>query len=130
MNELKNHLKNFNELNSKIQSIESSLSTLKQQRDTLEDNILTILENNDLTNKDIRMGDIKYQYHVSNKKEIFTQQFIKNNLILFFKEIQNQSNENAIKNTTIIFDYLLNKRNSKETKSLKISKLLNNNKTN
>ena len=123
MNELKNHLKNFTEINSKISSIENNLSSLKNQRNLLENNILTILENNQLTDKDIRFGNTKFQYNISEKKDTFTQQFIKNNLILFFKDIQNQSNDDAIRNMSIIFDYLLKKRNTKQNKSLKIINL-------
>lgn len=123
MNELKNNLKSFSELNSKIQSIEDNLSSLKEQRTTLENNILTILENNNLTNKDIRFGDTKFQYHTTEKKDIFTQQFIKNNLVTFFKEIQNQTPENANKNAEYIFQYLLNKRTSKKTTNLKLIKI-------
>jgi hypothetical protein len=123
MNELKNHLKNFTEINSKISSIENNLSSLKNQRNLLENNILTILENNQLTDKDIRFGNTKFQYNISEKKDTFTQQFIKNNLILFFKDIQNQSNDDATRNMSIIFDYLLKKRNTKQNKSLKIINL-------
>ena len=127
MNELKNNLKSFIELNSKISSIETNLSSLKEQRNSLENNILTILENNNLTDKDIRIGDMKFQYHITEKKDIFTQHFIKNNLITFFKEVQNQTTENATKNATYVFEYLLNKRTSKSNKNLKITKI---NKTN
>jgi hypothetical protein len=127
MNELKNNLKSFIELNSKISSIENNLSSLKEQRTSLENNILTLLENNNLTDKDIRVGDMKFQYHITEKKDTFTQQFIKNNLISFFKDIQNQSTDNATKNAQYIFEYLLNKRNSKQNKNLKITKI---NKTN
>ena len=127
MNELKNNLKSFIELNSKISSIENNLSSLKEQRTSLEDNILTILENNNLTDKDIRIGDLKFQYHITEKKDTFTQQFIKNNLISFFKEVQNQTTDNATKNANYIFEYLLNKRTSKRNKDLKMTKI---NKTN
>jgi hypothetical protein len=127
MNDLKNNLKNFNELNSKIQSIENTLNSLKEERTSLENNILSILENNNLTDKDIRFGDTKFQYHISEKKDTFTQQFIKNNLMSFFKEVQNQSNENATKNTDYLFQYLLSKRATKKNKNLKLIKI---NKTN
>jgi hypothetical protein len=123
MNELKNHLKNFTEINSKISSIENNLSSLKNQRNLLENNILTILESNQLTDKDIRFGNTKFQYNITEKKDTFTQQFIKNNLILFFKEIQHQSTDEATRNMSIIFDYLLKKRNTKQNKSLKIINL-------
>jgi hypothetical protein len=127
MNDLKNNLKNFSELNSKIQSIENTLNTLKEERTSLENNILSILENNNLTDKDIRFGDTKFQYHISEKKDTFTQQFIKNNLMSFFKEVQNQSTENATKNTDYLFQYLLSKRTTKKNKNLKLIKI---NKTN
>jgi hypothetical protein len=127
MNDLKNNLKNFTELNSKIQSIENTLNSLKEERTSLENNILSILENNNLTDKDIRFGDTKFQYHISEKKDTFTQQFIKNNLMSFFKEVQNQSNENATKNTDYLFQYLLSKRTTKKNKNLKLIKI---NKTN
>ena len=123
MNELKNHLKNFTEINSKISSIENNLSSLKNQRNLLENNILTILESNQLTDKDIRFGNTKFQYNITEKKDTFTQQFIKNNLILFFKEIQHQSTDEATRNMSIIFDNLLKKRNTKQNKSLKIINL-------
>jgi|688.fasta_scaffold394255_3 hypothetical protein len=123
MNDLKNNLKSFIELNSKISSIENNLSSLKEQRTSLENDILTILEHNNLTDKDIRVGDMKFQYHITEKKDTFTQQFIKNNLILFFKEVQNQTTDNATKNANYIFEYLLNKRTSKKNKDLKVTKI-------
>jgi hypothetical protein len=120
MNELKNHLKNFTELNSKISSIENNLSSLKNQRNQLENDILTFIENNQLTDKDIRYGNTKFQYNISEKKDTFTQQFIKNNLIQFFKDVNHQSNDEATRNMTLVFNYLLKNRNTKQNKSLKI----------
>jgi hypothetical protein len=126
MNELKIYLKKFSELNAQILEIENKLAIFKKNRETLENNIIPLIESNNLKDKDIKIGNSKFQYHVTEKKDTFTQQYIKTHLIEFFKETNRgkYSNEQCQKMADDIFQYLVNKRNSKRSVSLKCTQLL------
>jgi methylmalonyl-CoA mutase N-terminal domain/subunit len=121
MNELKIYLKKFSELNAQILEIENKLAILKKNRDSLENNIIPLIESNNLKDKDIKIANTKFQYHISEKKDSFTQQYIKTHLLDFFTETNKgrYSNEQCQKMADDIFQYLVNKRNSKKSVSLK-----------
>jgi uncharacterized protein YhaN len=124
MNELKNSLKQFSELNENIHSIEKQLQELKKKRESYEYHILNLIERENLKDKDIRIGNCKYQYHISNKRDNLSQQFLKTHLYNYFIERYKVSNEQALQKSQEILEYLLNKRSIKEDISLKCIKMI------
>jgi hypothetical protein len=123
MNELKNSLKLFSDLDAEIHTIEKQLQELKKKRELYENSILNIIERNNLKDKDIRLGNCKFQYHISNKRDNLSQQFIKTHLNNYFIEKYKMSEEQSLQKTQEIFQYLLSKREIKEDISLKCSYL-------
>lgn len=119
MNELKNSLKLFSDLDAQIHSIEKDLAELKKKRLFYETSILSIIEQHNLKDKDLRLGNVKYQYHISNKRDNLSQQFIRTHLNNYFIDKYKISPEQALQKTTEIIDYILTKRSIKEDVSLK-----------
>jgi len=121
MNELKQGFRQYIELDDQISILESKLSELRQSRDTVERNIVGIIEKNNLQKKNIKMGDSHFQYTSSEKKDGFTQHYVKKALYDYYgffydgKLPRDKCNEKADQ----VFQYLLANRTIKNKTGLK-----------
>lgn len=121
MNELKQSFHHYIELDDQINILESKLSELRKDRDNVEKNIVTIIEKNNLQKKDIKIGTSRFQYTTSEKKDGFTQQYVKKALYDYYgffydgKLPRDKCNEKADQ----VFQYLLANRTVKHRSGLK-----------
>jgi hypothetical protein len=121
MNDLKQSFHQYIELDDQINILESKLSELRKNRDTVEKNIVTIIEKNNLQKKDIKIGTSRFQYTTSEKKDGFTQHYVKKALYDYYgffydgKLPRDKCNEKADQ----VFQYLLANRTVKHKSGLK-----------
>jgi len=110
--ELKNNLSQIIQLNNAIENQKSELDKLKKQKDVIEKNLITFMENNNMTSKNLIVNNNKIKYNTTKNYETFSKKYLLEKSNLFFKD-QNIANQ--------FVDFLYNNRNVKESKSIKIN---------
>jgi hypothetical protein len=118
MEELKNILNEINNIDNMIKN----RNELYKKRNELENKAIQIIENNDLKNSPLRLGNQRYQYSEMSQKEGITQQYLKEKILEYYNNKIKDLNL-AQKETDEIIKYILDKRESYHKTYLKITKV-------
>ena len=109
---LKNNIERLLELENQADEYKNRLNQLKTDIDYANKNIMQIMENNGITQKDIVIGDKKIKYITQNTQEVITKKLIIEKSRQFF---QNEDQSNKFVN------FLYNDRNLVTKKLIKIT---------
>jgi hypothetical protein len=109
---LKNNIEKLIELENEESKYKEHISNLKKEKDEVTSNIVTFMERNKITDKDIIFGNSKIKYAQTKVQEGITKKRIQDRLTLFLK------NENIAKEAT---DFIYSERDAKYNKSIKIT---------
>ena len=112
----KEYITKLVELEEKEDKYKNILNEIKKEKEILNDKIIDFMQKNNITDKDIILGDKKIKYIKSKVSENITKKLIENRLKKFFNN-NNQAEE--------VLNFIYNDRNMNEKVSLKIS-LVNN----
>jgi hypothetical protein len=110
--DLKNNLSQIIQLNNAIEHQKSELDKLKKKKDVIEKNLITFMESNNMTNKNLIVNNNKIKYNTTKNYETFSKKYLLEKSNIFFKD-QNIANQ--------FVDFLYNNRSIKESKSIKIN---------
>ena len=110
--DLKNNLSQIIQLNNAIEHQKNELDKLKKQKDVIEKNLITFMENN-MTSKNLIVNNNKIKYNTTKNYETFSKKYLLEKSNLFFKDQNNIANQ--------FVDFLYNNRSIKESKSIKIN---------
>jgi hypothetical protein len=109
---LKNNIEKLIQLENEENKHKEHINKLKKDKDEISTNIITFMERNKITDKDIIFGDSKIKYTQTKIQEGITKKRIHERLTTFLK------NENIAKEAT---DFIYSEREAKINKSIKIS---------
>ncbi len=116
-NNLKEYITKLIEIEKEEEKYKILFSNFKQEKETLNNLIISFMENNKITEKDIIFGDKKIKYSKTKIQDNITKKLIEDRLKIFLK------NEQAAKDAT---NFIYSDRNSTEKKFLKISDIKKN----
>lgn len=121
MNELKQGFRNYIAIDDQISAMESKIADMRKERDRVEKGLLSIIEKNNLQKKEIKIGNSRFQYSVSDRKDGFTQQYVKQALTDYFGFYYDgkMSREKCNEKSDHVFQYLLANRTVKHKVALK-----------
>ena len=103
--ELKNNLVKYIKIDNNIRSLNNEISKLRQEKNSLEDNILYVLRENNMQNIEIKIPDGIIQYVEKDTTSAISVIYIKNTLMNYFTEQHNDINI-ATKKTNHLLKYL------------------------
>jgi hypothetical protein len=116
-NNLKEYISKLIEIEKEEEKYKIIFSNFKQEKETLNNLIISFMENNKITEKDIIFGDKKIKYSKTKIQDSITKKLIEDRLKIFL-----QSEKSAKEATNFIYA----DRNSTEKKFLKISDIKKN----
>lgn len=121
MNDLKQGFKNYIAIDDQITAIEARLADMRKERERVEKSLLQIIEKNNLQKKEIKIANARFQYTVSDRKDGFTQQYVKQALYDYFDFYYDGklSREKCKEKADHVFQYLMANRTVKHKVSLK-----------
>lgn len=119
--ELKNNLVKYIKVDNNIRLLSSELSKIREEKKSLEDSILYMLRENNMQNIEIKIPDGVIQYVEKDTTSPISVFYIKNTLMNYFTEQDNDITI-ATKKTNHLLKYILEHRQSKKSYSLKRSK--------
>ena len=119
--ELKNNLVKYIKVDNNIRLLNSELSKIREEKKSLEDSILYMLRENNMQNIEIKIPDGVIQYVEKDTTSPISVFYIKNTLMNYFTEQDNDITI-ATKKTNHLLKYILEHRQSKKSYSLKRSK--------
>lgn len=121
INNFKSMVNSFISIDDKIKEYQSKINQLKNEKDIIEDNIITTIKNNNLEDKDIKLGNNKLRYESRDVKDSLTQTFIKNSLVSYFNQFYKNklSPDRCEEKADEIFKYILSLRQTKEKYTIK-----------
>ncbi len=108
---LKSNVEKLIELDKQEDKYKNIISELKKEKDAVNNNIINFMEKNNITNKDIILGDTKIKYAQTKVAENITKKRIYERLTTYFGD------EKSAKQAT---DFIYSERESKINKSIKI----------
>ena len=111
---LKDNIEKLIEIENEEQKIKKYMTSLKEKKESLNDSIITFIEENNYQDKDIIFGDKKIKYVVSKSQDGITKKLILEKLTIFLKN--NEIAENATK-------FIYSERNTTAKSILKIMDL-------
>lgn len=111
---LKDNIEKLIEIENEEQKIKKYMTSLKERKESLNDSIITFIEENNYQDKDIIFGDKKIKYAVSKSQDGITKKLILEKLTIFLKS--SEIAQNATK-------FIYSERNSTEKSILKIMDL-------
>jgi len=109
---LKNNVEKLIELEKEEEKYKEYILNLKKEKEGITQNIVSFMERNKITDKDIIFGDSKIKYTQTKIQEGITKKRIHERLTMFLK------NEQIAKDAT---DFIYSERDSKFNKSIKIT---------
>jgi hypothetical protein len=112
MSELKDYVQKLVELDKQEEKYKNIINDLKKEKDNISENIITFLEKNNITDKDILYGESKIKYSKNKVQDGITKKLIQDRLKIFLK------NDNLALEAT---NFIYSDRNSIYKTSLKIS---------
>ncbi len=112
VNEFKSTVKKFLQINEHEEKLKEEMKKLKNEKDNLENSIMKFMENNNITDRDIDVGDFKLKYSSNKKTESVTKKLIYERLVQFLQ------NEEKAKE---LLDFIYQERNSEMITSIKLS---------
>ena len=119
--ELKNNLIKYIKVDNNIRLLSNELSKIREEKKSLEDSILYVLRENNMQNIEIKIPDGVLQYVEKDTTSPISVFYIKNTLMNYFTEQDNDINM-ATKKTNHLLKYILEHRPTKKSFSLKRSK--------
>lgn len=119
--ELKNNLVKYIKVDNNIRLLSNELSKIREEKKSLEDSILYMLRENNMQNIEIKIPDGVIQYVEKDTTSPISVFYIKNTLMNYFTE-QDNDITTATKKTNHLLKYILENRQSKKSYSLKRSK--------
>lgn len=111
---LKDNIEKLIEIENEEQKIKKYMTSLKEKKESLNDSIITFIEENNYQDKDIIFGDKKIKYAISKSQDGITKKLILEKLTIFLKN--SEMAQNATK-------FIYSERNSTEKSILKIMDL-------
>ena len=111
---LKDNIEKLIEIENEEQKIKKYMTSLKEKKESLNDSIITFIEENNYQDKDIIFGDKKIKYAVSKSQDGITKKLILEKLTIFLKN--SEIAENATK-------FIYSERNTTAKSILKIMDL-------
>lgn len=111
---LKDNIEKLIEIENEEQKIKKYMISLKEKKESLNDSIITFIEENNYQDKDIIFGDKKIKYVVSKSQDGITKKLILEKLTIFLKN--SEIAENATK-------FIYSERNTTAKSILKIMDL-------
>ena len=112
-NEFKDAVKKYVQIDNERKLLSKKSSQLKKDQDNIENFILTFMESNNMTDKNILISDGKLQYNTTNTTESLTKKYLLEKLNIYFK------NEKKAEHCT---KFLYDNRGTREKVSLKRKK--------
>ena len=112
----KRNIKKIIELDSEENKLKEMLNKIKEEKDSINNNLVLFMETNNITGKDIIYGDRKIKYIKTKNIESITKKLIFEKLNQYFK-----SNKEATEITEFIYSY----RKSDYKTSIKVSNIKN-----
>ena len=109
---LKSNVEKLIELEKQEEQYKDYISQLKKEKESISQNIVTFMERNKITDKDIIFGNSKIKYTQTKVPEGITKKRIQDRLTIFLK------NENIAKEAT---NFIYSERESKINTSIKIT---------
>ena len=119
--ELKNNLVKYIKVDNNIRLLSNELSKIREEKKSLEDTILYVLRENNMQNIEIKIPDGVIQYVEKDTTSPISVFYIKNTLMNYFTE-QDNDIIIATKKTNHLLKYILEHRQTKKSYSLKRSK--------
>lgn len=119
--ELKNNLVKYIKVDNNIRLLSNELSKIREEKKSLEDTILYVLRENNMQNIEIKIPDGVIQYVEKDTTSPISVFYIKNTLMNYFTEQDNDITI-ATKKTNHLLKYILEHRQTKKSYSLKRSK--------
>ena len=119
--ELKNNLVKYIKVDNNIRLLSNELSKIREEKKSLEDSILYMLRENNMQNIEIKIPDGVIQYVEKDTTSPISVFYIKNTLMNYFTEQDNDITI-ATKKTNNLLKYILEHRQTKKSYSLKRSK--------
>jgi len=111
---LKDNIEKLIEIENEEQKIKKYMTSLKEKKESLNDSIITFIEENNYQDKDIIFGDKKIKYAVSKSHDGITKKLILEKLTIFLKS--SEMAQNATK-------FIYSERNTTAKSILKIMDL-------
>ena len=112
----KRNIKKIIDLENEEKGLKDTLNRIKEQKDKLNDNLVSFMETNNITTKDIIYGDKKIKYIRTKNTEGITKKLIYEKLRNYF-----QSDKSASEAT----EYIYKDRSSEYKTSIKITDVKN-----
>ena len=121
---ISNTVKEYIQLETHINQLETQLKELKKRQEPLEERIQQYIQANKLENKDIKWGDYKIRYEQKQTKEGLTQGYLDSMLRQYFKELYGGKYSDDLIHTKAkeVYDYILNHRATRISSQLKMIK--------
>jgi hypothetical protein len=118
-NNLKEHVERLIALENEEEKYKNIFLKIKQEKETLNDNIMNYMEQNNVTHKDIIFGDKKIKYTTNNISENITKKLILERLKIFLKDekIANDATNFIYSDRTSTQKHTLKITNIKEKKN-------------
>jgi len=85
-NNLKEYVEKLIELENEEEKYKNIFNNIKKEKESLNHNIMNIMETNNVTNKDIIFGDKIIKYTTNNVSETITKKLILERLKIFLKD--------------------------------------------
>jgi hypothetical protein len=106
---------------SQIALIEEKLKDLRKSRNKLEKDLKLTIEENNLINSSLKLGKTEIQYVIEEKPDSLNQNYIKKSLENFFMEkyAEKLGEERCLEKANEIFQYILDHREKKHKSILK-----------
>lgn len=106
---------------SQIVMIEEKLKELRKSRNKLEKDLKLTIEENNLMNSSLKLGKTEIQYVIEEKPDSLNQNYIKKALDNFFieKYAEKLGEERCLEKANEIFQYILDHREMKQKSILK-----------
>lgn len=108
-------------LTNEIKNLDKKSRDLKKEKSTIEEQIISVIEEKKLTKKEFIKGNVKISYELNEKKDSINQKFLKNALSQYFNNTYygRLSPERCERKANELFEYILSLRKTKSCSSLK-----------
>ncbi len=124
VNEFKLTVKKFLQINEHEEKLKEEMKKIKNEKDSLENSIMKFMENNNITDRDIDVGDFKIKYSSNKKTEGITKKLIYERLLQFLQNHPNNAfsgNSQNEEKAKELLDFIYQERTSEMIHSIKLS---------
>ena len=121
--DIKQTIKNYVKYDDYIKDQEKKIRKLKKERDNLSTDIIDFMINENYKNTDIRVGDSRISCQENKSLTSLNQNFIKNQINIFFVEKHPEIISKNKNISTELFNYIINSR--KQNKKIALKRIFN-----